>query len=58
MITPKLVIFTDLDGTLLDRGTYSFGPAKPALHLIRLKNISLIFSSSMTGAKLKFTESN
>jgi mannosyl-3-phosphoglycerate phosphatase len=53
MITPKLVIFTDLDGTLLDRDTYSFGPAKPALHLIRLKNIPLILSSSKTRAEIE-----
>lgn len=32
--TRKLVIFTDLDGTLLDRNTYSFEPALPALNLI------------------------
>jgi mannosyl-3-phosphoglycerate phosphatase len=53
MTTPKLVIFTDLDGTLLDRDTYSFGPAKPALHLIRLKNIPLILSSSKTRAEIE-----
>ena len=38
--TPKLVIFTDLDGTLLDRNTYSFEPALPALRLIRQKGHS------------------
>ena len=53
MTTPKLVIFTDLDGTLLDRDTYSFSPAKPALHLIRLKNIPLILSSSKTRAEIE-----
>src|SRR4030042_4939510 len=53
MTTPKLVIFTDLDGTLLDRDTYSFGPVKPALHLVRLKNIPLIFSSSKTRAEIE-----
>ena len=51
--TPKLVIFTDLDGTLLDRDTYSFEPAKPALHLIKQKNIPLIFSSSKTRAEIE-----
>ncbi len=32
----KVVIFTDLDGTLLDHRTYSFEKAMPALELIRL----------------------
>jgi mannosyl-3-phosphoglycerate phosphatase len=53
MTTPKLVIFTDLDGTLLDRDAYSFKPAEPALHLIRLKNIPLILSSSKTRAEIE-----
>jgi mannosyl-3-phosphoglycerate phosphatase len=47
-ITPKLLIITDLDGTLLDRKTYSFEPAEPALNLIRMKGIPLILSSSKT----------
>lgn len=51
--TPKPVIFTDLDGTLLDRDTYSFEPAEPALRLIRLKGIPLIFSSSKTRAEIE-----
>jgi mannosyl-3-phosphoglycerate phosphatase len=44
--THKLIIFTDLDGTLLDRNTYFFEQAKPALNLIRMKGIPLILSSS------------
>lgn len=52
-ITPKLVIFTDLDGTLLDRDTYSIEAAKPALQLIRLKGIPLILSSSKTRAEIE-----
>jgi mannosyl-3-phosphoglycerate phosphatase len=52
--TRKLVIFTDLDGTLLDRNTYSFEPAQPALHLIRQKDIPLVLSSSKTRAEIEF----
>jgi mannosyl-3-phosphoglycerate phosphatase len=48
MTTPKLLIITDLDGTLLDRKTYSFEPAEPALNLIRINGIPLILSSSKT----------
>jgi mannosyl-3-phosphoglycerate phosphatase len=52
--TRKLVIFTDLDGTLLDRNTYSFEPAQPALHLMRQKGIPLVLSSSKTRAEIEF----
>jgi len=52
--TRKLVIFTDLDGTLLDRNTYSFEPAQSALHLIRQKDIPLVLSSSKTRAEMEF----
>lgn len=52
-ITPKPVIFTDLDGTLLDRKTYDFEPAKPALDLIRMKGIRLILASSKTREEIE-----
>jgi mannosyl-3-phosphoglycerate phosphatase len=52
--TRKLVIFTDLDGTLLDRNTYSFEPAQPALDLIRQKDVPLVLSSSKTRAEIEF----
>jgi len=52
--TPKLVIFTDLDGTLLDPDSYSFERAQPALRLIREKGIPLIFSSSKTRSEIEF----
>lgn len=45
---PKPIIFTDLDGTLLDRETYSFEPAEAVLDLIGRKEIPLILSSSKT----------
>jgi mannosyl-3-phosphoglycerate phosphatase len=53
MTTPKLVIFTDLDGTLLDRDTYSFSPAEPALRLTKIKNIPLVLASSKTRAEIE-----
>jgi mannosyl-3-phosphoglycerate phosphatase len=52
--TPKLVIFTDLDGSLLDRNTYSFEPAQPALRLIKQKDIPLVLSSSKTMTEIEF----
>ena len=51
--TPKLVIFTDLDGCLLDRETYSFEQAQPALRLIKERKIPLIFVSSKTRAEIE-----
>ncbi len=51
--TPKLVIFTDLDGTLLDQDSYSFEHALPALRVIREKGIPLVFSSSKTRAEIE-----
>jgi mannosyl-3-phosphoglycerate phosphatase family protein len=49
----QLLIFTDLDGTLLDHATYSCQPAYPALKLIREKRIPLIFCSSKTRKELE-----
>ena len=51
--TRKLVIFTDLDGTLLDPDTYSFEPATSALDLVRRKGIPLVLSSSKTRAEIE-----
>jgi len=49
----KPIIFTDLDGTLLDHATYSCLPAYPALKLIREKNIPLVFCSSKTRKEIE-----
>jgi len=53
MTIPKAILFTDLDGTLLDRETYSFEPAQPALRVIREKDIPLVLSSSKTRAEIE-----
>ncbi len=50
----KLIIFTDLDGTLLDLETYSFKPAMAALRLIKKKGIPLILCSSKTGVEIEY----
>jgi mannosyl-3-phosphoglycerate phosphatase len=47
------VIFTDLDGTLLDHDSYSYEPAKPALLALRAKRIPLIFCTSKTRAEVE-----
>ena len=38
-----LLVFTDLDGTLLEYETYSFERALPAIRALKEKNIPLIF---------------
>ncbi len=50
----KLIIFTDLDGTLLDYPSYSFDKALPALDLIRQKRVPLVLCSSKTRAELEY----
>jgi mannosyl-3-phosphoglycerate phosphatase len=51
-----LVIFTDLDGTLLDHETYSYTPATEALDLLERKGIPLILCSSKTRAEMELIQ--
>ena len=48
-----LLIFTDLDGTLLDHHSYSFEAAQPALSLVRQKGVPLVLCSSKTRAEME-----
>jgi mannosyl-3-phosphoglycerate phosphatase len=48
-----LLVFTDLDGTLLDHETYSFEAAIPAISALEEKNIPLIFCTSKTRAEIE-----
>lgn len=50
----KLIIFTDLDGTLLDRDTYSYQIAKPLLQKLKNKGIPLIFCTGKTRAENEY----
>jgi len=47
------VIFTNLEGTLLDAVSYSYAPAQPALKLIAAGAMPLILCSSKTRAELE-----
>jgi len=49
----EILIFTDLDVTLLDEHTYDFSPALPALKLIHSLKIPLILVSSKTRAEIE-----
>ena len=48
----KRILFTDLDGTLLDYSTYSFEKALPALELLKRRDIPLIVCSSKTKGEI------
>jgi len=48
------LIFTDLDGTLVDRDTYSWEAAKPALRLLREKAIPWVLVTSKTRAEVEY----
>ena len=48
------LVFTDLDGTLLDHDTYSWEAARPALTRLRELGIAWIFVTSKTRAEVDF----
>lgn len=49
----QVIVFTDLDGTLLSVEDYSFEPARPALGLLKEKRIPLILTTSKTRAEVE-----
>lgn len=48
----ELIIFTDLDGTLLDHDTYSWDAARPALRRIGELGVPLVIVTSKTRAEV------
>ena len=48
----RWIVFTDMDGTLLDHDTYSYEQAKDALLMLKEKNIPLIVCTSKTRAEI------
>ena len=46
------LVATDLDGTLLDRETYDFAPARAAIEALRRARIPLVLCSSKTRAEM------
>lgn len=47
-----LLVFTDLDGTLLDHHSYDFTPALPALEALRAASAGVVLASSKTAAEM------
>lgn len=48
----ELVVFSDLDGTLLDHDSYSYAPAQPALDALARQGVPLILATSKTAAEV------
>lgn len=53
MPRPHLLIFSDLDGTLLHHDTFRWDDARPALKRLAVAGIPLIFNSSKTAAEIR-----
>ena len=51
-IATRLIVFSDLDGTLLDHKDYGYGPAVPTLTRLARNGIPLILASSKTAAEM------
>lgn len=52
MSPPPLIVFTDLDGTLLDHHDYSWQAARPALEKLRDIGAPVVIASSKTAAEI------
>ncbi|WP_238365395.1 HAD-IIB family hydrolase [Mesobacterium pallidum] len=48
----RLTVFTDLDGTLLDHGSYSHAPAAPAIAALKARGAAIVLASSKTAAEI------
>lgn len=48
----KLLVFTDLDGTLLNHYNYAWDDAAPALEALNEKHFPVVFTSSKTASEL------
>lgn len=49
----KYLVFTDLDGTLLDHDTYAYDEALPAINMLAEHACPVIFNSSKTATEIK-----
>jgi mannosyl-3-phosphoglycerate phosphatase len=52
----RLIIFSDLDGSLLNHGDYSWEAARPALDKIREQGIPLVICTSKTRLEVEFIQ--
>lgn len=52
----KFIFFTDLDGSLLNHGDYSYGEAKPSLARIKKSGFPLIMTTSKTRREVELLQ--
>ena len=52
------VVFTDLDEFLLDHDGYSFSGARRALHLLRERQIPVVFVTSKTRSEVEVLQAD
>src|SRR3989339_344329 len=50
---PELIVFTDLDGTLLDHDTYAYDEARPGLDRLAAEGVPLVLVSSKTRPEIE-----
>ena len=48
-----IIVFTDLDGTLLDNKTYSFEKAKNSINLLKSKNVPIVIVTTKTADEIE-----
>lgn len=53
MPKPRLIVFSDLDGTLLDHESYDWSPARPALERLAASDIPVVLNSSKTIGEIR-----
>lgn len=53
MPKPRLLLFSDLDGTLLAHDSYDWSPAKPALARLAAADIPVVLNSSKTAGEIR-----
>lgn len=53
MPKPRLLLFSDLDGTLLDHDSYDWSPAEPALARLAAAEIPVVLNSSKTAGEIR-----
>ncbi len=51
-VAPNLLVFTDLDGTLIDHDSYAWTAAKPALAALTELKAGIVMASSKTAAEI------
>lgn len=58
MLMKKLLVFTDIDGTLLDHDSYEWHRANDAISALKIRGYPLILNSSKTVAEIKLLQAD